>query len=174
VKPGNVLLERADGTHPHAYLTDFGLSKTTSSQTGLTRTGRWVGTVDYAAPEQVQAAPTDARSDVYSLGCVLFEALSGDVPFPRARDVLKIIAHVTEPPPALEGVAPDCPGAAELGRVVERALAKDPAERFASAGELAEAAQAAVAGVAPPGRPLAVWAAEGGDAEVDRGAPTAG
>jgi serine/threonine protein kinase len=76
VKPGNVLIENRDGS-PHAYVTDFGLSKLTSSTTGLTRTGRWVGTVDYAAPEQVQAGEADARTDVYALGCVLYEALTG-------------------------------------------------------------------------------------------------
>jgi serine/threonine protein kinase len=176
VKPGNVLLEPGKSGEPIAYLTDFGLSKMTASQTGLTRTGRWVGTVDYAAPEQVQAAETDARTDVYGLGCVLYEALTGEVPFPRERDVLKIIAHISEEPPSLEAVVPDCPAAAELGRAIRNALAKDPGERFQSAGALARVVEATVAAVPAPARALELWPQGGGDgaSDVDRSAPTVG
>jgi serine/threonine protein kinase len=139
VKPGNVLLEGAseDG---HAYLTDFGLSKHVASTSGLTRAGSWVGTVDYAAPEQLQALECDHRADVYALGCVLYESLTGEVPFPRARDVQKMIAHISEPPPAVSALRPD---AAAFDEVVARAMAKQPDDRYGSAGELGAAAAAA-------------------------------
>ena len=81
IKPANVLLE-SNGEAPHAYLTDFGLTKHASSQSGMTETGMFVGTMDYIAPEQIQGARLDARADVYSLGCVLFQSLTGDVPYP--------------------------------------------------------------------------------------------
>ena len=94
VKPGNVLLApTAEGGH-HAYLTDFGITKDSSDQTvGLTQTGQWVGTVDYISPEQVSGRPIDARSDVYSLGCVLYQALTGHAPY-QGADVHKVYAHV--------------------------------------------------------------------------------
>ena len=141
VKPANVLL---DGPAPTAtaYLTDFGLSKHVASQSGLTKPGRWVGTIDYAAPEQLQAYDMDLRVDVYALGCVLVEVLTGEVPFPKTREVQKMIAHITEPPPA---VSARRPAAAPFDDVIARALAKEPADRFASAGELAAAARAAAA-----------------------------
>ena len=75
VKPGNVLI--GAGPPPHAYLTDFGLTKRTSSQSGLTKTGLFVGTIDYVAPEQIKGRPVDARADMYALGCVLFEMSPG-------------------------------------------------------------------------------------------------
>jgi serine/threonine protein kinase len=141
VKPQNVLLDGSveDGT---AYLTDFGLSKHVASTSGLTRAGTWVGTIDYAAPEQLQALDCDHRVDVYALGCLLYEMLTGEIPFPKARNVQKMIAHVTEPPPA---VSLHRPGTEAFDAVVARAMAKVPAERYASAGELAAAAAAAAA-----------------------------
>jgi serine/threonine protein kinase len=100
LKPGNILLKGPPGEGT-AYLTDFGLAKHVLSKSGLTRTGRWVGTIDYAAPEQLQALDLDHRIDVYALGCVLYQTLTGEIPFPRARDVQKMIAHIGEPPPAV-------------------------------------------------------------------------
>jgi serine/threonine-protein kinase len=141
VKPGNVMLDGPPMTGT-AYLLDFGLSKQVASESGLTRTGRWVGTLDYAAPEQLQATDVDLRVDVYGLGCVLYQALTGEVPFPKARDVQKMIAHISEPPPSVSSLRP---GAGSFDSVVRRAMAKDPAERFPSAGELARAASAAAA-----------------------------
>ena len=173
VKPGNVLIENRDGA-PHAYMTDFGLSKLTSSTTGLTRTGRWVGTVDYAAPEQVQAGETDARADVYALGCVLYEALTGQVPFPRSREVSKIVAHVSEPPPSIAAVAPECPGEPELSEIVRRAMAKDPADRYQSAADLARAVMVAAESTPHPEGELVIPDASDRRSDVDRRSPTAG
>ena len=143
VKPGNILhVER--GGREHAFLTDFGLTKRTSGDTAgqtLTQAGSWVGTLDYVAPEQIQGQAIDARADVYSLGCVLFQALSGRVPFERESDVSKIYAHISEPPPDLahvvQGVSPTLSG------VVQKAMAKKPDDRFASAGDFGRAAVAA-------------------------------
>ena len=138
VKPGNVLIEqRADGDH--AYLTDFGLTKEISPDPGLTEAGRWLGTVDFAAPEQIRGQPTDPRSDAYSLGCVLGFALTGAVPYPRATPAATMQAHLQEPPPQLP------PPHSALNGVLARALAKNPDWRFQTAGELGRAAGAVVA-----------------------------
>jgi serine/threonine-protein kinase len=144
VKPANVLIEERDGAE-HAYLTDFGLTKTIGSTAGgLTATGQFVGTVDFIAPEQVMGQHVDARADVYALGCVLFTALTGRVPFERDSEVSKIFAHVNDPPPSLLEGLPEAP--IELDAVVRRALEKDPAARFPSAGDLGRATVAAVEG----------------------------
>jgi serine/threonine protein kinase len=169
VKPGNVFV-RADDGRPHAYLGDFGLSRAMASTSGLTRTGFFVGTVDYASPEQLQADAVDHRTDVYALGALLFKALTGSVPFPRDREVDKVIAQVTEPPPAPSETAPGVPAA--FDGVVRRAMSKRPEDRYASAGELGSAALAAAAGAgsAPP------WpadAAAGAAPLADPDAPTA-
>lgn len=165
VKPANVLIGAGD----HAYLSDFGLSREASS-TRLTRTGLFVGSTDYAAPEQVRGEATDARTDVYALGCVLYQLVTGSVPFARSGDMAKMYAHITEPPPLVSDTRPDLP---ELDGVVERAMAKDPADRFQSAGDLARAAMRA------PGDDAARWhgapgngvaASVGGEAAWSHGA----
>ena len=143
IKPANVLIDGAQGA-AHAYLTDFGLTKRASSQTGLTKTGMMVGTLDYIAPEQLQGATVDARADVYALGCVLYEALTGQVPYPRDSEPAKMWAHMGEPPPTPSGVAPNL--SAPFDEVVARAMAKDPDDRFLSAGDLGRATVAAAEG----------------------------
>ena len=140
VKPANVLI--AAGEEDHAYLTDFGLTKHLASATGLTNTGQWVGTADYVAPEQIQGEPIDARTDVYALGCVLYELLTGKVPYPRDSQVAKIYAHLSEPPPHVDASALGLP--VQLDDVVRRAMAKEPDERYPSAGDLARAVVAAI------------------------------
>ena len=147
VKPQNVLLA-AGGDAPRALLSDFGLARHEASMSGLTATGQFVGSVDFASPEQLQGEPVDARTDVYALGCVLAYALTGAVPFPHAREVDKLMAHIAEPPPVPSTAVPGTPVAVDA--VVARAMAKDPDERFAAAGELAEALRAAVAGCGEP------------------------
>jgi class 3 adenylate cyclase/tetratricopeptide (TPR) repeat protein len=141
VKPANVLVASGRGPE-HAYLTDFGLVKRTTSDSELTQPGAWAGTPDYVAPEQLRGAAVDHRADVYALGCLLFEVLTGHVPFPRDSDVSKLMAHLSDPPPLLASSAPDLPE--ELDGVVQRALAKAPGDRFAAAGLLALAVRAAL------------------------------
>jgi serine/threonine protein kinase len=144
VKPANVLVaEPGPGDDaPTAYLTDFGLAKIAASTSGLTATGEVIGTIDYMAPEQIEARRVDARTDVYALGCVLFHALTGEVPFPERESSSKMWAHLNEPPPALGR------GSRALDPVIRRAMAKDPADRFPSAGDLGRAAIAATRGEA--------------------------
>jgi predicted Ser/Thr protein kinase len=144
VKPANVLLT-GTGDDEQAYLTDFGLTREAASESGLTLTGQWVGTVDYAAPEQILGEPTDARSDVYALGCLAFQALTGKPPF-QGAPAARLFAHMNEPPPSA------CAARTELRPEVDaalaRAMAKKPADRFQSAGDLGRALAAALAGQA--------------------------
>jgi non-specific serine/threonine protein kinase len=135
VKPGNVLLTEGDGG-VHAYLTDFGLAKRVG-ETVLTRTGDLVGTVDYLAPENIVDGNVDARSDVYALGCLLFECLTGAPPFRRDAPAATIWAHVNAAPPRPSALRPGLP--ANMDAVVERALVKDPAARYRRAIDLARA-----------------------------------
>jgi serine/threonine protein kinase len=147
VKPANVLVGEPgpadDG--PAAFLTDFGLAKIAASTSGLTATGEVIGTVDYMAPEQIEGRRVDARTDVYALGCVLFQAVTGAVPFPERESSAKMWAHLNEPPPA---VGSGGGGRRALDPVIRRAMAKDPADRFPSAGDLGRAAVAATRGEA--------------------------
>jgi hypothetical protein len=140
VKPANILIS-GEGEHEHVYLTDFGLTKRLGTAESLTRTGAWVGTPDYVAPEQIQAGPVDGRADIYSLGCVLYEMLTGSVAFPKDNDMAKLWAHVTDPPPAPSLKRPD---ARAFDAVVAKATAKNPDERYSKASELAAAVDAAV------------------------------
>jgi serine/threonine protein kinase len=146
VKPANVLLHDRD----HAYLTDFGVSRELDAE-GLTGIGERLGTVDYMAPEQCRGERVGPAADVYSLGCVLYEAVTARVPYPAGSEAERIAAHLHEPPPSASTQWPSVPLA--LDAVIIQALAKDPARRFASADALALAASRAV-GVEPsPTRP---------------------
>ena len=143
VKPANVLVEPGRrGEHP--YLTDFGLAKQQASGTRLTQTGIALGTTDYMAPEQWEGGRVDARADVYSLGCVLFEALTGRVPYPREGQAARMYAHFTASPPIVSDLVSGL--AAQFDQIIARALAKDPDERYLSAGDLGLAALAAAEG----------------------------
>jgi serine/threonine-protein kinase len=138
VKPSNILVAQPSD---HVYLTDFGIVKHTTSR-GLTRTGIFVGTAEYAAPEQIEGRPLDGRTDVYALGCVLYECLTAKPPFDREAEVAVMHAHLTEPPPTLTDARPDLPPA--LNRIVATAMAKPKEERFATGPQLVDAARAAV------------------------------
>jgi hypothetical protein len=144
VKPANVLLSADD----HAYLTDFGLAKRmeTTAAAALSRPGGWVGTLGYVAPEQIRGERVDARTDVYALGCILVHALSGKPPYMRDSEEATLWAHLHAPPPSAADGVPE-----PFAGIVGRALAKDPAERYPSAGDLGRAALAAAGGRSDPG-----------------------
>ncbi|MBM9623130.1 serine/threonine-protein kinase [Streptomyces zhihengii] len=146
VKPGNILVaEGTDSDHPeHVYLTDFGLTKKSLSLTGFTTVGQFVGTLDYVAPEQISGRPVDGRCDVYSMGCVVFETLTGGPPFRRDDDMALLWAHQYDPAPALTSQRSDLPAAVDT--VMERALAKSPESRFDSCGRFVAALRAAGSG----------------------------
>jgi serine/threonine-protein kinase len=163
VKPGNILVtpRRDPAARDRVYLSDFGLTKRATSESGITATGQFVGTLDYAAPEQFEARTLDGRADVYSLGCLLYECLTGEVPYPRENQAALVFAHLQSPAPKVTDKRPELPPA--IDDVVAKAMAKRPEDRYGSAGELAEAAAGAlgVDSVAPttpttPTRPLPV------------------
>jgi hypothetical protein len=140
VKPANVLLSSGG---EQAFLTDFGLAREAASDTGLTNTGQWMGTVDYVAPEQIEGGGLiSARSDIYSMACLLYEALTGRVPYEGGL-ARKIAGHVTEPLPS---VGSQIPRWSAIDAVLRRAAAKDPADRHPSAGDLGRTFAAAVRG----------------------------
>lgn len=147
VKPANILISTI-GDRDHVYLSDFGISRHIEGSQALTGTGAFIGTIDYVSPEQARGERADARSDVYSLGCVLFEALSGAVPFPLDNDLAKLYAHDSSPPPSILERAPHVAPAFEP--VLKRALAKSADDRYPSAGDLGRAAVAALSGVSVP------------------------
>jgi streptogramin lyase/predicted Ser/Thr protein kinase len=140
VKPGNILLDSRD----HAYLTDFGLIRRTKLDTNITRTGQFMGTIDYAAPEQFEGKPLGPPTDVYSLGCVMFECLVGEPPFRREQDAAVMYAHLHDPPPSASTLRRGLPR--NVDQVIEKAMAKRPDDRYATAGELSSALRDAVAG----------------------------
>jgi serine/threonine-protein kinase len=179
VKPANVLIARPSD---RVYLTDFGVVKQTSSR-GLTKTGFFLGTFEYAAPEQIEGRPVDGRTDLYALGCVLYECLSGKPPFLADTEASVIHAHLIEPVPTLTDARPDLPRA--LNDVIATAMAKSIDDRYSSCGELVRALRAAALGstVSGEGRPAptpTIQAPAGGGETIlasagpGAGPPTAG
>src|SRR3954466_15028175 len=126
VKPQNVLLN-GDG---RAKVTDFGIARSMDVKHGMTQTGAVLGTSDYIAPEQAQGQTISAQTDVYSLGVVLYELLTGEVPFPGENFVAVAMRHINEPPPSARARRPDV--SPRLDAALQRAMAKDPADRFPS------------------------------------------
>jgi serine/threonine protein kinase len=141
VKPANILLASGrSGSDGHCYLCDFGLIKQVGSEqvaSALTATNQFVGTIPYVAPEQIEGKAIDGRTDVYSLGCVLFHCLAGSVPFEGANDVEVVFAHLGKPPPPLSARAPGLPS--ELDAVVARAMAKSKEDRWPTCSSLVAA-----------------------------------
>jgi serine/threonine protein kinase len=152
VKPANILVDARPGRPDHVYLSDFGVARRMRSAAGLTVPGQFLGTPDYAAPEQASGRPVDGRADQYALACVAYELLSGSVPFQRDEPMLVLWAHVSATPPRLTAVRPDLPA---VNVVLARALEKLPERRYDSCGDFADALREAL-GVEPydPRRPV--------------------
>jgi serine/threonine protein kinase len=136
-----VLIDQSSGDH--AYLTDFGLTRRTGSGSEMTQEGTMMGTLDYIPPEQINGQDVDARADVYALGCVLYELVTGRVPFERDSEVAKLFAHVSSEPPSARERRPEL--GEQVDEVIRRAMAKRPQDRYPSAEEFAKAATAALA-----------------------------
>jgi serine/threonine-protein kinase len=139
VKPQNVLVAAEDW----AYLCDFGLGRG-SDEIALTVAGQFLGSVYYASPEQIRGVPLTSAADLYALCAVLYECLTGQVPYPRSTDAAALFAHIREPPPRVTELRLDLP--VELDAVMAAGMAKDPDQRPASATELIDAARRALDG----------------------------
>lgn len=140
VKPANLLVESPSD---RVYLTDFGVVKQTSSA-GMTKTGYFLGTFEYAAPEQIEGRDVDGRTDLYALGCVLYECLTGEAPFAAETEGSVIHAHLVEPAPKLTAKRPDLPSA--INNVIATAMAKAKEDRYATCGDLVRAVRGAALG----------------------------
>jgi predicted Ser/Thr protein kinase len=138
IKPGNILLDESGDV----YVTDFGIARLAESTSQFTGSGI-VGTPTYISPEQAMGNPVDARTDIYSLGVVLYQMVTGDVPFSAETPMAVVIKHINEPLPLPRTVKPDIP--ANVEAVILRALAKNADARFESAGAMAAALREAVA-----------------------------
>ncbi len=138
VKPANILIDpgAGRGESDHVYLSDFGVAKQTAAP-GITKMGTFVGTANYASPEQIEGRQLDARADVYSLGCVVYECLTGNTAFDKDSEVAQMYAHLLEPAPVVTEIRPDLPP--EINHVVFNAMAKSPDDRYAGTKELAAA-----------------------------------
>jgi hypothetical protein len=161
IKPQNILIGKGD----HAYLADFGLIKA-PDEARLTGTGQFIGTIDYVAPEQVQGDPATPASDCYALTGVLYECLTGEVPFPKPSEAATLHAHVMSPPPILSERRPDLPPA--LDGVIAQGMAKDPLSRPSLAAELIQAASRALSSSATHLAPPAPADGRDGVAERER------
>ncbi len=142
LKPGNILFDQYD----EPYLSDFGIAKLTESQAGLTGSGI-VGTPAYMSPEQAQGEGIDGRADIYGMGVILFEMLTGRQPFQGDTPMSVLVKHITDPVPRILDLKPELPVSVE--KIVEKALAKDPNERFATCQQFAEALQTVARGETP-------------------------
>jgi serine/threonine protein kinase len=147
VKPSNVLLDQEDGRE-HCYLADFGLTQGPAERGPAD--GQLMGTIDYVAPEQIRGEPLDGRADQYGLACLLFECLTGTVPFERRSDVAAIFAHLEEAPPSASDRNAELPAA--IDGVLARGMAKRPEERFESCAALIAAARDALGLTTAPRR----------------------
>jgi serine/threonine protein kinase len=159
LKPANIFLTRHGDDEDFVKVLDFGLVKHIAErpEEQLTQTGLFMGSPKYMAPEQIQGAVVDARTDIYSLGIMMYEMLAGKVPFDRPTSVNILMAHVGEPPPAMREVNPNLVCSPVFEDLVMRCIAKDPAERFRSMDEVLQAIKHAH-GVSMTGQLAAVMA----------------
>ncbi len=155
VKPANMLVDIGRGRPEHVYLSDFGVARGVQSEGGLTGAGQFLGTPDYAAPEQISGRTVDGRADQYALACATYALLTGAVPFQREEPMAVLYAHLSLAPPPLTSRRPELPSLVD--EVVSKALAKEPDDRYPSCGEFADALRDAL-GVDPydPTRPSRV------------------
>jgi hypothetical protein len=138
VKPSNVLLDASE----HVYLADFGLTRRLDEQGGPAGEGRSIGTPAYLAPEQIEGGPVDSRADVYSLGCLLYECLTGETPFAHGSRLAVTWAHLEEAPPRASARRPELPEA--IDAVIRKAMAKEPEDRYTTCAALITAAEEAL------------------------------
>jgi|HubBroStandDraft_1064217.scaffolds.fasta_scaffold11263_2 serine/threonine protein kinase len=158
VKPANMLLDVWPGRPDHVYLSDFGLSKGALGSSGITQAGQFLGTIDYAAPEQITGATVDGQADQYALGCAAFEMLTGEPPFRHEEAMAVLYAQLSQSPPRLSSVNQGLCLPSSLDPVFARVLAKAPQDRYASCAEFSDALRDAAGldryDVRPrPGRP---------------------
>ena len=137
-----MLVDVGPGRPEHVYLSDFGVARGMLSSDGLTGAGQFLGTPDYAAPEQIGGRDLDGRADQYALACVAYTLLSGSVLFRREVPMAVLYAHMSVPPPRLTAVRPELPGA--VNQVLARALSKEPEDRYDSCGDFADALREAL------------------------------
>ena len=137
-----MLLDVRQGRPDHVYLSDFGLTKEALGSIGFTGTGLFLGTVDYASPEQIRGDSVDGRTDQYALGCTAFEMLCGQPPFKRDQGMAVLHAHLSEPPPKMTARRPELP--AGVDAVFARVLSKSPADRYRTCGEFGDALREAL------------------------------
>ena len=135
VKPANILLADPDGGLRRIFLADFGIARRIDDAAGLTATNMTVGTVNYAAPEQLRGEPIDGRADQYALACTAFHLLAGSAPFEDSNPAVVISRHVNDPPPSIGAHRPELAG---LDAVFATAMAKEPSQRFGSCAQFAE------------------------------------
>jgi YVTN family beta-propeller protein len=139
VKPSNVLLPaRGAGRGEHAYLGDFGLTKRVLSESGVTGSSAFLGTIAYVAPEQIEGRQIDSRADEYSLACLTFECLTGHRPFERETDIATLYAHIRDPFPTVAETVPSAELAQAIDAVLAKGGAKQPADRYPTAGDMAD------------------------------------
>lgn len=145
VKPSNILVSQSPVGEQRIALADFGIARAMDDVAGLTATNFTLGTVEYAAPEQLMGQQVDARADQYALAATAFHLLSGAAPFGNSNPVAVISQHLTQPPPSIGRIRPEL---VVLDELFARAMAKEPGERFSSCGEFATALKALAAGIA--------------------------
>lgn len=145
LKADNILLQRKTQRSDWVKIVDFGIASLAESSKRFTKAGIFIGTPVYMAPEQFKSRPLDVRQDLYAIGIVLFELLTGEVPFDGESPEVIMMKHLMEEPPELSKLRPDIPS--ELGVIIKKALQKDPEQRFQTAAEFREALESCIDGL---------------------------